>query len=227
MRGLAGYLVAALLVAGAGLAALGAGAFERHLADAEEQVATDRFADAADHLTEADRYAAYARWIPQIGARAERDLATRRAALQYWKKDYTGVLPRDADPVGAVDTANVDLQQVVANASYRGAQRKMTDKAAALQALDESIGNYLAVLKNAEWNADAAFNYEYLVRLRAEIAQGKKKPTTQEKSDTLGEQGQPAQNSSTKKFEIYVPLEGSERQESGEAGKGAPINKKG
>ena len=42
-----------------------------------------------------------------------------------------------------------------------------------------------------------------------------------------GEQGQPAQNSSTKKFEIYVPLEGSERQESGEAGKGAPIQKKG
>jgi hypothetical protein len=167
--------------------------------------------------------------IPQLGDRAERDLVARRAALQYWKKDYTGVLPREADPVGAVDASNVDLQQVVANASYRSAQRKMTDKAAALQLLDESIGNYMAVLKGDTWNPDAAFNYEYLLRLRTEIAQGKKKPSaTPEKSDNLGEQGQPAQNSSsTKKFEIYIPLEGSERQESGEAGKGTPINKKG
>ena len=228
MRGIAGLLVAALVLALAGIAALGTSSFERDLADAQQHVATDRFADAEDQLNDAERYAAYARWIPQVGARAARDLATRRAALQYWKKDYTGVLPRDADPVGAVDSANVALQQVVANASYRAAQDKMTDKAAALQALDESIGNYMAVLKSDTWNPDAAFNYEYLVRLRAEIAQGKKKPAGKpEKTDNLGEQGQPAQNSSTKKFEIYVPLEGSERQESGEAGKGAPIQKKG
>jgi hypothetical protein len=220
--------VGAVLLAGAGFVALGAAAFERDLADAQEQVATDRFADAGDQLKDAERYAAYAKWIPRAGARAERDLATRRAALQYWQKDYSGVLPREADPVGAVDNANVDLQQVVANASFRAAQPKMTDKIAALQALDESIGNYMAVLRNESWNQDAAFNYEYLVRLRAEIAQGKKKPASSpEKTDNLGEQGQPAQNNSTKKFEIYVPLEGSERSEQGEAGKGAAIQKKG
>ena len=228
MRGIAGLLVAALVLALAGIAALGTSSFERDLADAQQHVATDRFADAEDQLKDVEHYAAYARWIPQLGAHAERDLASRRAALQYWKKDYSAVLPREADPVGAVDPANVELQQVVANASYRAAQGKMADKAAALQALDESIGNYMAVLKSDTWNPDAAFNYEYLVRLRAEIAQGKKKPTGKpEKTDNLGEQGQPAQNSSTKKFEIYVPLEGSERQESGEAGKGAPIQKKG
>ena len=49
----------------------------------------------------------------------------------------------------------------------------------------------------------------------------------QEKTDNLGEQGAPAQNSSTKKFEIYIPLEGNERTESGEAGKGTAIQKKG
>jgi hypothetical protein len=86
----------------------------------------------------------------------------------------------------------------------------------------------MAVLKNDSWNADAAFNYEYLLRLRTEIAQGKRKPGAMaEKTDNLGEQGSPAQNNSTKKFEIYVPLEGSERTESGEAGKGAVIQKKG
>jgi hypothetical protein len=228
MKGFAGYLVVALLLAAGSLFAYGTGRFERNLAEAQQNVATDQFDVADSRLADAEAYATYARWIPQVGARAERDLATRRAALRYWKKDYASVLPREADPVGAVDAANVDLQLVVANASFRDAQRDITDKAVQLQALDEAIGSYMAVLKNDTWSADAAYNYEYLLRLRGEIAQGKRKPgAMQDKSDNLGEQGAPAQNSSTKKFEIYIPLEGSERTESGEAGKGTAIQKKG
>jgi hypothetical protein len=228
MRGFVGYLIVALLLGAAAMFAFGSATFERNLADAQQDVATDRFDAAEDRLTEAEAYASYARWIPQVGARAERDLAARRAALHYWKKDYASVLPRETDPVGAVDSANLDLQLVVANASFRNAQRGITDKAVQLQALDEAIGSYMAVLKNDTWNADAAYNYEYLLRLRGEVAQGKRKPgALQDKSDNLGEQGTPAQNSSTKKFEIYIPLEGSERNETGEAGKGAPIQKKG
>lgn len=228
MKGFASYLVVALLLAAGGLFAFGSAKFERDLAESQQSVATDRFDQAEARLDDADTYASYVRWVPQLGARAQRDLATRRAALHYWKKDYASVLPRETDPVGAVDNANVDLQLVVANAAFRNAQRGATDKAVQLQALDEAIGSYMAVLKNDSWNADAAFNYEYLLRLRTEIAQGKRKPGAMaEKTDNLGEQGSPAQSNSTKKFEIYVPLEGSERTESGEAGKGSVIQKKG
>jgi hypothetical protein len=228
MKGFAGFLLAALLLAGAGLFAYGSAEFERDLAEAQQNVATERFDEADQRLADAETYASYVRWIPQVGARAQRDLATRRAALHYWKNDYAAVLPRETDPVGAVDTANVDLQLVVANAAFRNAQRDITDKAVQLQALDEAIGSYMAVLKNDSWHPDAAFNYEYLLRLRTEIAQGKRKPgAVADKADSLGEQGSPEQNTSTKKFEIYVPLEGSERTESGEAGKGTPIQKKG
>jgi hypothetical protein len=228
MKGFAGFVIVALLLAAAGVAAFASGVFERDLADAQEHVATERFDAAEDQLADAETYAGYARWIPQVGTRAERELATRRAALHYWKKDYATVLPRETDPVGAVDAANVDLQLVVANASFRNSEKGITDKAVQLQALDEAIGSYTAVLKNESWNQDAAYNYEYLIRLRTEIAQGKRKPgSLAEKTDNLGEQGAPAQNSSTKKFEIYVPLQGDERTESGEAGKGTPIKKKG
>jgi len=228
MKGFAGYLIVALLLAGAGLFAFGTGIFERDLAEAQQNVATERFDQAEDQLAHAETYASYARWIPQLGASAERDLATRRAALHYWKKDYPSVLPRETDPVGAVDSANVDLQLVVANASFRNAQRGITDKAVQLQALDEAIGSYMAVLKNDSWHPDAAYNYEYLLRLRNEVAQGKRKPgSSQDKTDNLGEQGSPAPNSSTKKFEIYIPLQGDERTESGEAGKGSAIKRKG
>ena len=228
MKGFAGYLIVALLLAAGGLFAFGSAEFEHDLAESQQNVATDRFDQAEERLDDAETYASYVRWVPQVGARAQRDLATRRAALHYWKKDYASVLPRDTDPVGAVDNANVDLQLVVANAAFRNAQRGITDKAVQLQALDEAIGSYMAVLKNESWHPDAAFNYEYLLRLRTEIAQGKRKPAAMaEKTDNLGEQGSPAQNNSTKKFEIYVPLEGSERTESGEAGKGTVIQKKG
>jgi hypothetical protein len=228
MKGFTGYLIVALLLAGAGVVAYRGAAFERDLADAQQHVATQQFDEAEARLADAQSYVSYVRWIPQIGSRAERELATRRAALNYWRRDYAAVLPRETDPVGAVDTANVDLQMVVANAAFRHAQQGVTDKAVQLQTLDEAIGSYLAVLKNESWHPDAAFNYEYLMRLRTEIAQGRRKPgTTQEKSDDLGDQGSPAQNTSTKKFEIYVPLEGSERTESGEAGKGTAVQKKG
>jgi hypothetical protein len=141
MKGFAGYVVVALLLAAASLFAFGRGAFERDLAESQQRVATDRFDEAEDRLADAGKYASYARWIPQVGARAERDLATRRAAVHYWKKDYASVLPRETDPVGAVDGSNVDLQLVVANASFRNTQRGVTDKAAQLQALDEAIGS--------------------------------------------------------------------------------------
>ena len=228
MKGIAGYLIVALLLAAAGVVTYRSAEFERDLAEMQQHVATEQFEEAEQRLADAATYASYVRWIPQFGARAERDLATRRAALGYWKRDYAAVLPRETDPVGAVDSANVDLQMVVANAAFRDAQRDVTDKAVQLQLLDEAIGSYMAVLKNESWHPDAAFNYEYLLRLRTEIAQGRRKPgTSQDKSDNLGEQGSPAQNTSTKKFEIYVPLEGSERTESGEAGKGTVIQKKG
>ena len=45
-----------------------------------------------------------------------------------------------------------------------------------MQALDAGINGYLAVLKNTREQEDAAFNYEYLVRLRDEVDKGKRKP---------------------------------------------------
>src|SRR5215212_2479095 len=108
MKGLVGYLIVALLLAAGGLFAYGSAKFERDLAESQQNVATDRFDQAEQRLDDAGTYASYVRWVPQLGARAQRDLATRRAALHYWKKDYATVLPRETDPVGAVDNTNVD-----------------------------------------------------------------------------------------------------------------------
>ena len=124
------------------------------------------------------RYAPYARWIPQVGAarRARSRDATGRAALleEGLRRRCCRARPIRSAPSTA---ANVDLQLVVANASFRNAPaRRSRTRPCQLQALDEAIGSYMAVLKNDNWHADAAFNYEYLLRLRDELAQGKRKP---------------------------------------------------
>jgi hypothetical protein len=84
------------------------------------------------------------------------------------------------------------------------------------------------VLKNDVWNPDAAFNYEYLIRERDEFAKGRRKESPHEESSSqFGNSGAPAQSGATKKFEIYVPLNGNERSKAGEAGKGTTNQRKG
>jgi len=227
MKGVTGLVFGAIVFALLGVGALGAGYLEEDLAAAQREMSTAHYDEAQAALDDAQRYAGYARWVPVVGARVQRDLETRRAAVKYWRGDYEGVLPRETDPVGAVDTANVDLQLVVANAAFRVAQSTPATRPATIQLLDESIGSYLAVLRNDTWHPDAAFNYEYLVRIRDEIARGRRTSLPPERSDTLGEQGAPAQTTSDRKFEIYVPLQGDERTETGEAGKSGSQQKKG
>ena len=228
MKTIAGLLVAALLLAlGAG-ALVGVGRYERDMADAQEYASTERYDEARTRLDDAQRYVEYSRWIPRVGAAAENDVRTRRTALDYWQRNYEAVLPRDSDPVAAIDPSNLELQSMVADAAYRAGQANATDRQSTIQAYDEAIGAFQSVLKNNTWSEDAAFNYEFLVRAREEFARGRRKGAARAEGEgQLGQSGSPAKSGDSRKFEIYVPLNGSERTKAGEAGKGTGNAKKG
>jgi hypothetical protein len=169
--------------------------------------------------------------VPFLGRDERQEIRARNAALQYWKKDYDTLVPTQAEPVAAVGDDNVELQLVVANAAYRMNQGKTKDKTATMKALEEAASGYLTVLKNNTWHTDAAYNYEYIVRLRDELAKGKQPPQPpkdqSEQSDN-GESGAPSPATSSKGFQIYIPLEQGEKNPSGgEAGKAAPKERKG
>jgi hypothetical protein len=229
MKGIIGFLVGALLLAVAGMAALMAGRYERNMADAQQSASTEQYDAARASLTAAEAYVPYGRWLPRVGAEADSDIRSRKAALDYWQRNYEAVLPRETDPVGAVEGSNLELQTIVANAAYRAGQEAAHDKATRVQAYDEAIGAFQTVLKNDSWDADAAFNYEFLIRERDAFAKGQPKKTTAppEATGQFGNSGAPAQSTDTKKFEIYVPLNGSERTKAGEAGKGTGNARKG
>lgn len=229
MRSIAKYLIGVVAFVLAGVALLMTASFERDMADAQQQLSTERFDAARASLARAAEDSRYADWIPSVGAAAGRQIQLRQASLDYWQRRYDAVIPRQGDPVGAVEADNVDLQLMVADAAYRQSQSSAAtaDKAATLQTLDEGIANYLSVLKNGNWDEDAAYNYEYLVRLRDDVAKGKKKSPAQANSAQLGRPGAPAKTASTKAFKVYVPLQGNERTDAAQAGKGTPIKRKG
>ena len=229
MKSVTAYLIAAAIFAGAGAVGLTASRFERALADAQEQTSTQQYRLAQGSLEKADGYLRYAKWMPRVGDATAREVRARQAALQYWQGDYAKVLPAQAEPVAAVDESNVELQLVVANAAFRTGLKGVTERAAALQALNEAANGYLTVLKNNTWHEEAAYNYEYVIRLRDEVAKGRRLPPEEAPTDMeLGSRGAPSDATTTKGFQIYVPLQGDEKSpEGGDAAKAAEKVRKG
>jgi len=230
MRPILALAAAALVAVALGYAFLGVAHLETNLADAGERLSTQQYDMAAESLAEAQRYAGRARWVPWLGSDARNEISARRAALQYWRHEYDAVLPEGTEPVAEVDESNVELQLVVANAGYRVGQTRYENKESTVRALEEAAAGYLTVLKSPTWHPDAAFNYEYLIRLRDKAAGGQNPPPPQENEEDadLGEAGAPTPATAEQGFEIYVPLEEGERNPSGgEAGQAAPRERKG
>jgi hypothetical protein len=229
MNSMTGLLVGAIAAAAVGIAGLTTARLQRHMADAQERIATRQYEAARASLDEAEGYIEYTGWIPGVGDESLREVRARKAALQYWEGQYEAVLPAQAEPVAGVDETNVELQLVVANAAFRAGLKGEKDRTATVQALNEAAGGYLTVLKNNRWHEDAAYNYEYVVRLRDEVAKGRRPPAGQpDQGADLGESGAPSPATSLKGFEIYIPLEGNEKApEGGEAGKAEAKQRKG
>lgn len=227
MKAIGGYLFAAAGLALLGAVCLGAGLLDRDMARAQQSVMALKYDEADQTFATAERYFEYGSRLPWIGNGPVNDVRTRRASLRYWQGQYGAITAQQPDPVNEVQTDNIGLQLVVANAVYRAGRMQAKDRQATLQAVDAGIQAYLTVLKNATRQEDAAFNYEYLVRLRDDILAGRRTLNREEPSDPNGFSGSPVENADTSKFKIQIPLELEEREKATGAGKVGPLKRKG
>jgi len=220
MKGIAGYVVVAILLVAVGGVCLGASRLDGLLLNAQQTLLTSDY-DAADaSLQTAERYYGYASRVPWVGERPANEVRARRAAVNYWQRKYNALAPADrTDPVSDVAADNLPLQTIVADSVYRGGQTRAKDRATMLQTLDSSIAAYQAVLRNVRRPEDAlygeraAYNYEYVVRLRNEMVNGRRRQLPQsEDKRTFGSEGKSENPAFENQFKPYVPLEKDERQ---------------
>src|SRR6185295_3597497 len=79
----------------------------------------------------------------------------------YWSGDYDKA------------TENPDAKLLAANAAFRRAREQGGSWQAVVGRLDTVVKQYAEILRDNPSNTEAAFNYEYVVRLRALLAQRK------------------------------------------------------
>ena len=233
MKGIAGWVAVAVVLAVAGGMCLGASRLDRQMADAQQTLLTSDYETADASFQSIERYYQYASRLPLVGDGPVNDVRARRAAIKYWQRRYAALVPADrTDPVTDVAADNLPLQVIVADSVYRDAQTRAKDRAAMLRMLDSSLAAYRTVLSNARrpedasWGKVAAYNYEYVVRLRAEVLKGRRALPQPVDDRTFGAQGKPEDPTFENEFKKYIPLEKQEQQE-GNPGKEPPPARKG
>ena len=221
------YLVTALVLGGIAAAVAAAGRLDRRVALAEQQIATFAFDDAEEAYGELEPSLGLAGTVPWLFGGTRAGVETRRAALRYWRGDYAGLVAdyADASPDG---TGHPPLQFVLANAAARAALDPGADREQVLRALDGAIDVYLGVLQESPGHLDAAYNYEYLLRLRADLASGAEMPDP--RRSRHGREGEAPEDGELEEIEIYVPVQRDvdpETDESPTLGAGERIRRRG
>ena len=187
---------------------------EQRLAAAERDLVTLRYADAAAKAQAPGRIAAV---LPGNGHLTS-DAKALDATAAYWQGDY---------PAVALD---VDAKLLAANAAYRTARKDGGTWQAVVGKLDTVVKSYAEILRDQPNNAEASFNYEYTVRLRAVLAARKQPGAPCAAGAALalhGFEGAPPEESDMKKFKMIVPMRPDERLEAEKAGKGTTKVRKG
>ena len=233
MKGAAGYLVAAALLAVVGAGCLGVWWLEGRVVEAEEAFETlafDRSQRDADAL---ERDLEYASRLPWIGSGPLNELRARRVAANYWRGEYARIVPSGADATAAIAPDNTALQLVAANAVYRAGMQTAKDRDSLLQVIDRSLTAYRSVLRNSSTNEDAAYNYELLVRLRGQAARtGRRQPQpaavdAAAKTSPHGARGGPPPARDSQPFEILIPQDKDAPDESPDAGRSGALRRRG
>jgi hypothetical protein len=210
----ASLLLIVILVGTGGLLWL-AGRSEQRLAAAEYSLVTLRYETAARELDAAAGSPLIEPLIRVVGV----DLSDQGPNARYWLGDYEA-LAQSEDPA---------LKLLAANAEYRALRASGGPYQVAVGRLDTIAKRYADVLRLQPGNEDAAFNYEFVVRLRSALVLAKKPlPAVGDLGITVhGLPGAPPEESEAKKFKMIVPMLPDERQEAEEAGRAGRKIRKG
>ena len=170
-------------------------------------------------------------------ADVDRDVdAGTTATVDYWLGRYGGIT---ADTNNA--EADAHVLRTVANAAFRNSEREPLTGSAAVQRLDGVLQAYASALKASPRDVQAAYNYEYVARLRDQVARAPQgKPLKPAPSAALamagdlpsgptihGRPGAPPPDAKMEDLQMLAPMEYGDREAQPEATPGAKRERKG
>jgi len=202
------------------------------VADARQQMATLQF-EVDDTLTPS---ASISDYLPSEQGRLSTSIRRIRAQVIYWVGGYDEVIEQRNEEL------DTDVLLTTANAAFRASERdRNAPQLEQVQRLDGVLQAYAAVLKAASGQTEAAYNYEYVSRVRDQVAaRAANKPRQPapiaararagdlpEGNTIHGRPGGPPPEAKTEEFQVIAPMEYGDREAQPEATPGGKIQRKG
>jgi hypothetical protein len=213
------FLLIALLAVAGGIFWV-VGTAEERVAAAERTLATLRYDRAAEELGTAAAQNAFERIVGDVTGTATAAAESQHKAM-YWLGDYEPFLRSDDE----------NLKMMAADAAYRALREQGGTWQSVSTRLEAIAKRYADVLRNHPENEDAAYNYEFIVRLRSAVMSARQQISPLNLAATgitiHGRPGGPPEGSDMKKFRMIVPMRPDERMEAEQAGRGANKIRKG
>jgi hypothetical protein len=216
VRPVATLVILVVLLITSGIVLWFASQAEARLAAAEYALVTLRYERAAEDLEAARGSGVLEPLVSRLSG-----AGTDSAIGRYWSGDYEAI----------AESEDESLKLLAANAEYRMLRSTGGTYQSFVARLDSIAKQYADVLRTQPNNEDAAYNYEFVLRLRRAAMTAKKDiPGLDPAAGGLtvhGVPGAPPQDGDAKKFKMIVPMMPDERQEAEEAGRAGRKVRKG
>jgi hypothetical protein len=216
MRSVASLIVVVVLLLVGATVLWFASQAEARLAAAEYALVTLRYERAAEELDAARGTGVLDPVISRLGG-----AATDSAIARYWSGDYEALAESEQE----------SLRLLATNAEYRLLRSTGGTYQSFVARLDAIAKQYADILRTQPGSEDAAYNYEFVLRLRRAAMTAKQNiPGLDPAAGGItvhGVPGAPPQDSDAKKFKMIVPMMPDERQEAEEAGRAGRKIRKG
>src|SRR5438477_4838000 len=231
MRKVLGQAAIALVLFGLGFVAWNAGTLQGRVADAHEELAMLRYNTADAEYGDIESSMGYVSRVPWVGDALLTDVRGDRTTGDYWQARYDALAPK-RDEAGATIEQQPNELTLAANAGFRTSQRDTADRQMTLRRLDAAIKTYTDLLKKSP-DADAAYNFEYIVRLRDTLSKAQPAPPGKREDPAKaiqrltgvvmagdlpegrtvhGDPGAPPPNTDMTQFKMHIPVRPDERQ---------------
>jgi hypothetical protein len=237
MKSMVGGTILAVLLFAVAAACWTEAQVTRRVADAHRRLATLHY-DAEDDI---DGAVTVFNRLPWPGGEGASDVRRHRATVSYWMVRYDSLaeLPLATGQQAVTDPS---LLLVGANAAFRNSAPQEGDRKAAVERLDAVIQQYAEVLRKEPNAADAAYNYEFVSRMRDTLAKGPTKASAKDKKPVKtelvsvdlptgptvhGRPGAPPEGTPMSDFKTISPMRYDEREEQMDPGRGKEIKRKG